>query len=436
MEFIRKYYLYFAIPIIFITTFLGWRYDLIYYIVIGYTVLFLFNLFVIKDTTMNLYLVFFIPPLLTKIVSGATMDDFDKESLMEYLIYAAPVLIIYTSFIIAIIKGRKRIKLDFILLGIIIYFVTMIPSVFVTINPYNTYLMIGLYANSLLLFFYFLSQNIKKEHFFIMSILFAVQASIQMVLVLFEGDISELVLNKQITIGWSVSNNIGQYIVFALPFLAYFATKYKKVSYLFHILSILLVISLLMTGARASFIGLLLVVPSIFYLYVKNFSWKHDIRDLLLIIPPVGIVLYVLEQHEVLQAIWERLLSKALDSSSRFDIWINSIQHFNDYKWFGSGLLTTSEFEYPLTSYHNMFIDSLTNSGVIGFIGTIALILTIIVAIHTNRTKYNFCIGLALITVFANAMLDTVHLNPITLMLIFVTFSFIQPKKDTDKIDT
>jgi O-antigen ligase len=430
MEFIRKYYLYFTIPIIFITTFLGWRYDLIYYIVIGYTVLFLVNLFIVKDSTMNLYLVFFIPPLLTKIVSGATMDDFDKESLMEYLVYAVPVIIIYSSFIIAIIRDRKRIKLDFVLLGIIIYFITMIPSVIVTINPYNTYLMIGLYVNSLLLFFYFLSQNIKKEHFFIMSILFAIQASIQMVLVLYEGGIAELVLHKQITIGWSVSNNIGQYIVFALPFLAYFSVKFKRVSFLFHILSILLILSLLMTGARASFVGLLLVLPPMIYLYIKNFSWKHDIRDFLLIVPPIGIVLHTLYQHEVLQAIWERLITKALDSSSRFDIWLNSIQHFNDYKWFGSGLLTTSDFEYPLTSYHNMFIDSLTNSGVIGFVGTLALIISIIVAIHSNRTTFNFCIGLSLITVFANAMLDTVHLNPITLMLIFVTFSFIQPKKD------
>lgn len=429
MEFIKKYYLFFTIPIIFITTYFGWRYDLIYNIVIAFTVLFIFNTWILRDSTLNLYLAFFIPPLLTNIVSGATMDDFDQESLTEYLVFAVPILIIYSNFLISIIKNRKNIKLDFVLLGIIVYFVTMIPSVIVTINPYNTYLMIGLYANSLLLYFYFLSANIKKEHFFIMSILFAIQASIQMIVVLYEGDISELVLHKQITIGWSVSNNIGQYIVFALPFLAYFATQYKKVSFLFHFTSILLILALLMTGARASFLALLLITPPMLYMFIKNFSWKHDIRDLLLILIPTGITCYVLYQHEVLQAIWERLISKALDSSSRVDIWENSLAHFLDYKWFGSGLLTTSEFEYPLTSYHNMFIDSLTNSGVLGFVGTIGLILALVVAIHTNRTKFNFCLGLALITIFANTMLDTVHLNPITLMLIFVTFSFIETKK-------
>ncbi len=435
METFKKYYLFITIPIIFMITYLGWRHDLIYYIVIAYTVLFMFNSFVIKDSTMNLYLAFFIPPLLTNIVSGATMDDFDQESLTEYLIFAAPVLIIYSNFIINTIRNRKNIKLGFVLLGIIVYFASMIPSIIVTINPYNTYLMIGLYTNALILYFYFLSEkSIKKEHFFVMSILFALQASIQMLVVLYDGDIAHLILNKQITIGWSVSNNIGQYIVFALPFLAYFATKYKRVSYLFIILSIFFTIALLMTGARASFLALILITPGIFYLYIKNFSWKHDVRDFLIIVPPTAVVLYILNKQEVLSAIWERLISKALDSSSRIDIWINSINHFNDYKWFGSGLLTTSEFEYPLTSYHNMFIDSLTNSGIIGFVGTIGLLIALIVAINTNRTKFNFCIGLSLITIFANTMLDTVHLNPITLMLIFVTFSFIEEKEDKIKV--
>jgi O-antigen ligase len=389
------------------------------------------NSWILKNSTLNLYLAFFIPPLLTNIVSGATMDDFDKESLTEYLIYIVPVLTIYTNFIIGIYKGRKRIKLDFVLLGLIIYFVTMIPSIILTINPYNTYLMIGLYVNAVLLFFYFLSQDINKEHFFIMMIAFAIQSSIQMIYVLYQGDIADMVLHKQITIGWSVSNNIGQYMVFALPFVTYFSTKYKKISFLFHYLSIFLIISLLMTGARASFAGFIIILPFLIYLMIKNFSVKHDLRDLLLISVPTFLTLYKLNQDEVLSAIWERLISKALDSSSRIDIWKNSLKHFIDYQWFGSGLLTTSDFEYPLTSYHNIFIDALTNTGILGFVGLAALLLSIFIQLRHTKSTYNFVLGLSMITFFINSLLDTVHYNPITLMIILVSFAYIDRSNKT-----
>lgn len=432
MRLLKQYYLYISIPILFCFTFWGWYNDQLYYVVITYTVLFMTNTWIIKDQTLNLYLAFFIPPLLTTIVSGATMDDFDEESLIEYLIYAVPLITIYTNFIISIIRHRKNIKLDFIMLGVLLYFITMIPAIFLTINPYNTYLMIGLYANATILFFYYLTAEIKKDHFLIMMILFALQASVQMVLVLYQGDIAELVLHKQITIGWSVSNNIGQYIVFALPFVTYFATKYKNISFIFHIVSILLILSLLMTGARASFLSFVIILPFLIYMLIKNFSWKHDIRDFFLIVVPISLVLYKLHSDDVLNAIWERLISKALDSSSRIDIWINSLQHFKAYQWFGSGLLTTSDFEYPLTSYHNLFIDSLTNTGILGFIGTITFILCIIIQIGHTKNKYNFVIGLSLITFFINSLLDTVHLNPITLMIFFTSIAFIDRSNKTE----
>ena len=430
MDFIKNNYLKLLVPLIFVITYVGWYYELIYYIAYIYIVIMLINAFIIKNQTINMYIVFMIPPLLTDVLQSASMDEF--EDLGRYVIYVVPVALAYIMFIVQTIIHRKNLKLDWVMIGFIVYFATMIPSFFNTLSMYNSLLETAIYLNAFMLYTYFRTQKeIGKEHFMIMSFLFALQATLQMFVIFYEGDILHMILHKQISIGWSVSNNIGQYIVFSIPFVIYLASQYKKYSYSLYFLAYVLTWALFMSGARASWVALVLIAPFMGYYIFKNTHRKRFIRDTIILVPLIALSVYFLYYNEILQAIWERILLKGIDDSSRIDLWIGSIEHFKQFPIFGSGILTTSEFAYPLTSYHNIIIDAATSTGIVGLLGTGFFCFAVIKQLRSNPSKYNFMFSLALLTFLVNALLDTAHLNPIILMFIFTSLGFIETKSES-----
>ncbi len=104
-------------------------------------------------------------------------------------------------------------------------------------------------------------------------------------------------------------------------------------------------------------------------------------------------------------------------------MWLNFYYHFQDSPVFGTGILTSNEYVGIYTSYHNLVIDAVTNTGLVGLTGTLVFIYIIIK--QTYHIKVNRIIGISMVTMFIASMLDTVHVNPITLILIFVTLSLL-----------
>jgi O-antigen ligase len=392
-----------------------------------FVVLFIFNVFYFKKDKYSLLLALLLPTLFNDIVDSAFMEDF--QDLSRYYIFLIPIISFYGVMIYQTIVNRKKLTNKELLLAVAIYFITMLPSFMNTLNMYNSLLESIIYLNTIIIFLYFCSSaKIKKEDFFLVLILFALQGIMQMTSELLAGDTLHMIATKDIGVGWSKQNNLAQYAAFALPFVLFFASKYSKVcKYLYYFVAVLFVVSVFVTSARTTILSLIVIfIPMMSYLY-KNTPKKELKRNGLILLSFVVVTLLILTLTGVTGTFINRMFDVGLDSTYRVAHWKLSVDHFKDFPLFGSGILTTSEYIYLLPSYHNVFVDALTNTGIIGFLGTVYLCYVLVKQLFSN--KQNFILGMSLLILLIASLLDTAHLNPITLMMMFISFKFIEPKK-------
>jgi hypothetical protein len=427
MNFINKYESSIIYSGLMALAFLSWCYNLSLIVFSLFAILFAANVFFFKKDKYNLLIFLLLPTLFNDIVDTAFMEDF--EDLSRYYIFILPLVIFYGIMIYKTIVNRKSLSNKELLIAIAIYFASMLPSFFNTLNMYNSLLESIIYLNTIIVFLYFSSSsNLKKEDFYLILILFALQGIMQMFYVLISGDFIELIIHKtNIKVGWSKQNNLAQYTAFAVPFVLYFASKYTKAcKYLYYSVAVLFIVSVFITSSRTMILALIIIfLPMMYYLY-KNASKKEFMRNIIILFSIGLFTLLLLVLTGVTGAFLARVSEVGLDPRYRVEHWIMSIDHFKDFPLFGSGILTTSEYIYWLPSYHNLFVDALTNTGIVGFIGTIYLLYVLTNQLIKNNE--NYILSMALITLFIASMLDTVHINPITLMMIFISFKFIETK--------
>lgn len=426
MEFIKKYESSIIYSVLMALAFISWSFNLSLIMFCVFVVLFLINVFYFKKDKYSLLLILLLPTLFNDIVDSAFMEDF--EDLSRYYVFIIPIIAFYGVMIYKTIVNRKSLTNKELLIGVAVYFITMLPSFINTLNMYNSLLESIIYLNTIIMFLYFLSSTkIKKEDFYLVLILFALQGILQMSYNLLDGDILLKIETKDIAVGWSKQNNLAQYAAFALPFVLYFASKYTKVcKYLYYVVAVLFVVSVFITSARTTILSLVLIfLPMMYYLYRK--TPKRELkRNAILLLSLIGSTLLILTLVGVTGAFLERMLDVGFDSTNRVTHWVMSIDHFKDFPLFGSGILTTSEYIYMLPSYHNVFVDALTNTGLVGFAGTVYLCYVLVKQLISN--KHNFILAMALLTFLVASSLDTAHINPITLMMMFISFKFIEIK--------
>lgn len=428
MDFIKKYESSIVFTILILLSYLTWSYNFTFITLCLFAVMFAVNAFYFKKGKYNLLIMLLIPTLFNDIVTTAFMEDFYDMS--RYYIYIIPLGILYGIMLEQIIVNRKNLQNKELMIGILIWLLTMIPSFFQTLNMYNSILETLVYLNTLLMAFYVMSSTkIKKQEFYIIVILFVLLGLIQMFDDLFIGNNIEVILDritrKRISVGWSKQNNLAQYAAFALPMVLYFSSiKKGNCKYLFYFIAFLFVSMIIITSARTTFVSLALIfIPMMVYIY-KRRDLKTFKRDVTILVCVGLTVLIIMTFSGVMGAIITRMLDVRLDSTDRVKHWIMSIDHFLDAPLFGTGILTTDQYIYLLPSYHNVFVDALTNTGIVGLFGTLYLFYVVIRQLLSS--KHNFIISMSLLTFFVAMSLDTAHINPITLVLMFVSFHFIE----------
>jgi O-antigen ligase len=412
---------------------MAWSFNLSMIAVVLYALLFLANTLYYKKIEYNFLILLLLPTVFNDILTTAFMEDF--LDLSRYYIFIAPLFIFYGIMIYSIVKNRKEFRNKELIIAVFVWLATMIPSYFQTLNMYNSLLETLIYVNTIVIMLYFMSSTkIKKHDFYLVLILFATLGFIQMADDLFIGNTLEVIIDKithkRIGVGWSKQNNLAQYAAFAIPFILYFASIKKGFcKYFYYVIGLLFVVFIILTSARTTFVSLAIIfIPLMVYLYQRR---NKDVfkRDLIIVLASGAIILLAMILSGVAEAFIERMLNVGFDSTYRVKHWIMSIDHFKDAPLFGTGVLTTSEYIYLLPSYHNVFVDALTNTGIVGFLGTIYLFYVVIKQLLLNK-KENFILSMSYITFFIAMNLDTAHINPITLLILFVSFDQIKIKNN------
>lgn len=111
-------------------------------------------------------------------------------------------------------------------------------------------------------------------------------------------------------------------------------------------------------------------------------------------------------------------------TSERYDIWVNAIQCWSQNPLLGCGFYQLDNYRTLAAHPHNIFIQSLTETGLIGFGFLMAIIVAIFRHIDWQLKKGYFVIA-ALVAVSIDMSLSGVHIYPTTQMALLWLFVFL-----------
>ena len=118
------------------------------------------------------------------------------------------------------------------------------------------------------------------------------------------------------------------------------------------------------------------------------------------------------------------LLIARESSSGRIDLWVNGLQCWTAHPIVGCGFYQLEQFSHLSAHPHNIFVQVLTETGLIGF-GFLAFILFKIARHISWSIKQNYFVIAALLSVSIDMSLSGVHVYPITQMALLWLFVFL-----------
>lgn len=111
-------------------------------------------------------------------------------------------------------------------------------------------------------------------------------------------------------------------------------------------------------------------------------------------------------------------------SSGRIDLWINALQCWSQHPVIGCGFYQLERFPRLPAHPHNLFVQILSETGLIGF-AFLALIIFKIAKNISWNIKQNYFVIAALLAVTIDMSLSGVHIYPITQMALLWLFIFL-----------
>ncbi|WP_298972166.1 O-antigen ligase [uncultured Psychrobacter sp.] len=134
-------------------------------------------------------------------------------------------------------------------------------------------------------------------------------------------------------------------------------------------------------------------------------------------------------------------------SSGRVDLWINGLQCWAQNPLIGCGFYQLEQYPHLSAHPHNIFVQALTETGLIGF-GFLGFVLFKIARHISWNIKQNYFVIAALLAVIIDMSLSGVHIYPITQMALLWLFVFLlknpvfahaqyfnQPAKNVTKVE-
>jgi O-antigen ligase len=335
-----------------------------------------------------------------------------------------------------IIKHKRFQKKGALFFSWLLVIGSMLLSLINTVDLVNSISGMMIYVFMLFFYVYFFnvaSSNSTSSILFSKTILYftSVTAIMTLVVILYEKNIIDSIIKKDINIGWSISNNIATYIVFGIPFILYLSLHAKQ-KFIYYFLVILHAVVLFMTGSRAGIGGLLiLIIPAVIYTLNKTDRKQfvtHLLLAFLLTMPFVFVAIYM----NIPEALYNRLFVQKFffyydDRKRLLEI---AMECFKQFPLFGSGVFSAGHYIQAggrnVFSYHNIFFEILASLGITGLLAFLYFSVSKYIMLLSNLNSFKIYGLMAVVASSIFAFVDTSFLNPIYLYMLFVFFAFAE----------
>lgn len=217
-------------------------------------------------------------------------------------------------------------------------------------------------------------------------------------------------------IPWNIRVYNSYFLVLCI-FSVWLYLKEEKFKNLYLFFLFLTLLSILLDGARS-----VTLAYTVFLVLVCIFN--HTARFKLLLTYCLTWLFYLFiiyfssHMHSGLRSITRE------SSSGRYELWANALQCWLQSPIFGCGFYQLDKYPNLSAHPHNLFIQILTETGLIGFFFLAYIIFSILRKINWNIKESYFVIS-ALIAVFIDLSFSGIHIYPITQVALLWLFVFL-----------
>ncbi|HAQ56844.1 MAG TPA: hypothetical protein DCR44_05550 [Acholeplasmatales bacterium] len=374
----------------------------------------MFILFVFRKDTMAT-IPLFLNALFMISHTGWTFAD------VPFYIYLTPVAIIL-GMTIHVIRYRVSLFKGAMLPGSLVMLAAVGLSTF---NAGETLsVMYGFYAFVGFLYvivYLFYRNTIQGDHVkYLIRLMFLLGLVISAEVLIFYlrvDDVIYAIENKQINLGWGISNYIATYLILFIPMTFYYA-KTTKMPYLWIIVGIFEGIMLLFTVSRGGIIAFAgTFVLCVVYLMVQK-KWWHTALHFLSAFGIIALVAWIGKDFFI--TLYARLANLLLDDTGRIPIWLDAIAKFKEHPLFGNGLFARLDEAGDYRMFHNTILHTAATFGLVGLVALGMQVFVQFKWILQRRTPEAVFLAIALLGAHMHGMVDNIYYMPQFMIVIVI----------------
>ncbi|SNT71395.1 O-antigen ligase family protein [Psychrobacter sp. LV10R520-6] len=216
---------------------------------------------------------------------------------------------------------------------------------------------------------------------------------------------------------WNIRVYNSYFLVISI-FATWFYITEKKYRYYYLLYLLLAFLAVLLDGGRSATLSYTVFIATISILYPR-------VRWQLILVYATSWLAYVMISYIAsINVASTSLRIMRSTRNDRYELWINAFQCWSQHPLFGCGFYQLDKYQHIAAHPHNLFIQVLTETGLIGF-GFLAFIMFKIAKNIGWHLKKNYFVVAALLAVSIDLSLSGIHIYPVTQMALLWLFVFL-----------
>ncbi len=253
-----------------------------------------------------------------------------------------------------------------------------------------------------------------------MCLMFCISLQIIAYILKQENIYNAILEGKGINLEWAVSTHVALVYEFIFPFIIYLYYNSNKIRYLL-IAFISLVFPIILRCRGAIYSGIIVVAITLFFLFYRG-TKKMRIDVIISILIPSAIFVTIGCITGLLQDIMRQLFVANIDDSNRFDLYELAWKNFLKSPILGTGSYTSQYYNHEVLNtwvnhYHNVFLQALSCTGLVGLGVFIYYLFTFIKLTFKNDTFHQLMFILVIYLII-HGLIDTTFYNYIIMMFL------------------
>ncbi|WP_201554594.1 O-antigen ligase family protein [Psychrobacter sp. 72-O-c] len=206
------------------------------------------------------------------------------------------------------------------------------------------------------------------------------------------------------------------YFLIISVFAVWFYLTEKQYRFLYLLFLFLAFLAVLLDGGRSVTLAYTVFI-AIISLFHRRARWR------LVLMYAMSWLTYIIVTYTANTSVTSLRIARDT-RSDRYDLWINAFQCWSQHPLFGCGFYQLDKYPNIAAHPHNLFIQVLTETGLIGF-GFLAFIIFKVAKNINWDLKQNYFVIAALLAISIDMSLSGVHIYPVTQIALLWLFVFL-----------